>query len=119
MASITVVAASRGGQQQPVPHPDTLSPQQLREWVIQRGRPGGRGYRAGGAGGAGQQWQPAHLDTLSPQQIREWIVHVIVTMGLNVPETKDRVHRRISTQRLQTLIAFRSKLQITLLKLDL
>ncbi|CAI7856161.1 unnamed protein product, partial [Closterium sp. NIES-54] len=51
---------------------------QLREWVIQRGHPGGGGYRdgvAGGAGGAGQQRQPAHPDTPSPQQIREWVVH--------------------------------------------
>ncbi|CAI7871732.1 unnamed protein product [Closterium sp. NIES-53] len=48
MATI-IVAAPWGGQQQPLPHPDTLSPQQLREWVIQRGRPGGGGYGAGGA----------------------------------------------------------------------
>ncbi|CAI7798957.1 unnamed protein product [Closterium sp. NIES-54] len=74
MATIMVAAASMGGQQQPLPHSDTISPQQLREWVIQQGRPGGGGYRAGGAGGAGQQQQPAHPDTLSPQQIREWIV---------------------------------------------
>ncbi|CAI7864760.1 unnamed protein product [Closterium sp. NIES-54] len=71
MATITVVAASRGGQRQPLPHPDTLSLQQLREWVIQRGRPGGGGYRGGGAG---QQRQLAHTDTLSPQQIRGWVV---------------------------------------------
>ncbi|CAI7784570.1 unnamed protein product [Closterium sp. NIES-53] len=71
MATITVVAASRGGQQQPLPHPYSLSPQQLREWVIQQGRPGGGGYLAGGAG---QQRQPTHPDTLSPQQIHEWIV---------------------------------------------
>ncbi|CAI7803173.1 unnamed protein product [Closterium sp. NIES-54] len=69
MATITIVAAPRGGQQQPLPHPDTVSPQQLREWVIQRGRPGGGGYCAGGAGGAGQQRQPAHPNTPSPQQI--------------------------------------------------
>ncbi|CAI7762106.1 unnamed protein product [Closterium sp. NIES-54] len=31
---------------------------------------------------------------------------VIVTIALNVPKTKDRVHRRISAQRLQTLITF-------------
>ncbi|CAI7933032.1 unnamed protein product [Closterium sp. NIES-54] len=66
MTTITVEAVSRGGQQQPLPHSDTLSPQKLREWVIQRGRPGG--------GGDGQQRQPTHPDTLSPQQIREWIV---------------------------------------------
>ncbi|CAI7823302.1 unnamed protein product [Closterium sp. NIES-53] len=38
---------------------------------------------------------------------------VIVTIGLNVPKTKDRLHRRISAQRLQTLIAFWSQLQMT------
>ncbi|CAI7829505.1 unnamed protein product [Closterium sp. NIES-54] len=38
---------------------------------------------------------------------------VIVIIGLNVPKTKDRVHRRISAQRLQTLIAFCSQLQMT------
>ncbi|CAI7904373.1 unnamed protein product [Closterium sp. NIES-54] len=64
MATITVVAASRGGQQQPLPHPDTVSPQQLRKRVIQRGCPGG----------GQQQQQPAHPATLSPQKIREWIV---------------------------------------------
>ncbi|CAI7853086.1 unnamed protein product [Closterium sp. NIES-54] len=76
MAIITVVALSRGGQQQPLPHRDTLSPQQVREWAIQQGRPGGGGSGGGGygAGGAGQQRQPAHPDTLSPQHIHEWIV---------------------------------------------
>ncbi|CAI7924763.1 unnamed protein product [Closterium sp. NIES-54] len=44
---------------------------------------------------------------------------VIVTIGLNVPKTKVRVHRRISAQRLQTLIAFCSQLQMTCCKLDL
>ncbi|CAI7900787.1 unnamed protein product [Closterium sp. NIES-53] len=72
MATVTIIAASRGGQQQPLPHPDNLSQQKLREWVIQRGRPGGGGYRARGAG---QQRQPEHPDTLSPEQIHEWIIH--------------------------------------------
>ncbi|CAI7841077.1 unnamed protein product [Closterium sp. NIES-54] len=71
MATIMVVAAYRVGQQRPLPHLDTLSPQQLRKWVIQRGRPGGGGYRAGGAG---QHRQPGHPDTLSLQQIHEWVV---------------------------------------------
>ncbi|CAI7924248.1 unnamed protein product [Closterium sp. NIES-54] len=52
MATITVIVVSRVGQQQPLPHPDTLSPQQLRERVIQQGRPGDGGYRGGGAGEA-------------------------------------------------------------------
>ncbi|CAI7914530.1 unnamed protein product [Closterium sp. NIES-54] len=44
---------------------------------------------------------------------------VIVTIGLNVPKTKDGVHRRISAERLQTLIAFCSQLQMTCYKMDL
>ncbi|CAI7732903.1 unnamed protein product, partial [Closterium sp. NIES-53] len=44
---------------------------------------------------------------------------VIVTIGLNVPKTKDGVHRRISAERLQTLIAFCSQLKMTCYKLDL
>ncbi|CAI7837129.1 unnamed protein product [Closterium sp. NIES-54] len=69
MATVTVIAAPRGGQQQPLPHLDTLSPQQLHEWFIQRGHPSGGGYRAGGAGGAGQQQKSRCQETLSPQQI--------------------------------------------------
>ncbi|CAI7748419.1 unnamed protein product [Closterium sp. NIES-54] len=37
MATITVVTAAKGGQQQPLPHPHTLSPQQLREWAAALG----------------------------------------------------------------------------------
>ncbi|CAI7821077.1 unnamed protein product [Closterium sp. NIES-53] len=44
MATITVVAVARGGQQQLLPHTDTLSPQQLREWVLQGAHPGGGGF---------------------------------------------------------------------------
>ncbi|CAI7740562.1 unnamed protein product [Closterium sp. NIES-53] len=70
MATITVVAASGDRQQQPR-HPDTLSPQQLRDWVIQRGCPGGGGY---GPGGTRQQWQSRSPETLSPQQLRERVI---------------------------------------------
>ncbi|CAI7789530.1 unnamed protein product, partial [Closterium sp. NIES-53] len=35
---------SRGGQQQPLPHLDTLSPLQICEWVVQRARAGGGGF---------------------------------------------------------------------------
>ncbi|CAI7809420.1 unnamed protein product [Closterium sp. NIES-53] len=59
MATVTVVAASGGGQQQQR-QPETLSLQQLREWVIRRGRPGGGGY---GAGGTGQQRQSRRQET--------------------------------------------------------
>ncbi|CAI7930403.1 unnamed protein product [Closterium sp. NIES-54] len=41
------------------------------------------------------------------------VARVLVAMGLNVPKTKDRVHRRISAQRLQTLIAFWLQLEMT------
>ncbi|CAI7741013.1 unnamed protein product [Closterium sp. NIES-53] len=33
-----------------MPHPDTLSPQQIREWVFQQGRLGGGGYEAAALG---------------------------------------------------------------------
>ncbi|CAI7811828.1 unnamed protein product [Closterium sp. NIES-54] len=36
--------AARGGQQRSLPLPDDPTPQQLREWVIQRGSPGGGGF---------------------------------------------------------------------------
>ncbi|CAI7889362.1 unnamed protein product [Closterium sp. NIES-53] len=45
MATIAAVAAARGGQQRALPLPDDPTPQQLCEWVVQRGRPGGGGYR--------------------------------------------------------------------------
>ncbi|CAI7796655.1 unnamed protein product, partial [Closterium sp. NIES-53] len=36
--------AARGGQQRSLPLPDDPTPQQLREWVIQQGSPGGGGF---------------------------------------------------------------------------
>ncbi|CAI7812606.1 unnamed protein product [Closterium sp. NIES-53] len=63
-------AASQVGQQRRSHCQETLSPQQLREWVIQRGRPGGGGY---GAGGTGQQHQHRQQETLLPQQPRDWV----------------------------------------------
>ncbi|CAI7885263.1 unnamed protein product [Closterium sp. NIES-53] len=44
MATIMAVAAARGGQHRSLPLPDDPTPQQLREWVIQRGSPGGEGF---------------------------------------------------------------------------
>ncbi|CAI7844807.1 unnamed protein product, partial [Closterium sp. NIES-54] len=69
-----------------------------------RGR-GGRGGRGGGAASmksAGDESESR--DDRFPGQF--FFVSVIVTIGLNVPKTKDRVHRRISAERLQTFIAF-------------
>ncbi|CAI7783518.1 unnamed protein product [Closterium sp. NIES-54] len=68
MATITVVAAARGGQQQQLPLPDTLSPQQLREWVIQRARPGGGGF---GFLRTAQRRQHSQQETYSPQLLSE------------------------------------------------
>ncbi|CAI7900345.1 unnamed protein product [Closterium sp. NIES-53] len=41
------------GQQQQSRRRETLSPKQLRDWVVQRGSPGGGGYGAAGARGPG------------------------------------------------------------------
>ncbi|CAI7875304.1 unnamed protein product [Closterium sp. NIES-53] len=77
-----------------------LSSQQLREWLVRRAH---RWSGAPGAGCAGDTGAGG----------------VIVTIGLNVPKTIDRVHRGISAQQLQTLIVFCSQLQTTCYKLDL
>ncbi|CAI7898146.1 unnamed protein product [Closterium sp. NIES-54] len=58
---------------------------------------------------SGADLQDVWVDQFTPQGQRI----VIVTIGLNVPKTKDRVHRRISAERIQTLIAFWSQLQMT------
>ncbi|CAI7857176.1 unnamed protein product, partial [Closterium sp. NIES-54] len=76
---------------------EPLSPQQLREWYSRRCR-GAAGAGASCAAGAGAAGGTAGARA------------VIVTIGLNVPKTKDGVHRRISAERLQTLIAFCSQL---------
>ncbi|CAI7898785.1 unnamed protein product [Closterium sp. NIES-54] len=82
MATMTVTAASGGGQQQQH-QPETLSLQQLCEWVIWQGRSGtgawdfiGRsGWGTGTKGttrGTGQQRQQSQEETLLVQQLREW-----------------------------------------------
>ncbi|CAI7790691.1 unnamed protein product [Closterium sp. NIES-54] len=70
---------------------ETLSSQQLREWAVRWGNPGGgacgattggtceftpTGSAVGGRGGSrgGQKWQQRPPETLSPQQLREWVV---------------------------------------------
>ncbi|CAI7761341.1 unnamed protein product [Closterium sp. NIES-53] len=68
MAIVTVVAVAKGGQQQPLPLPDTLSPQQLHEWVIQRARPGGGGF---GFLRTAQRRQQSQQETFSPQLLSE------------------------------------------------
>ncbi|CAI7771588.1 unnamed protein product [Closterium sp. NIES-54] len=68
MATITIVAAARGGQQQPLPLPDTQSPQQLHECVIQRACLGGGGF---GCLRTAQRRQQSQQETFSPQLLSE------------------------------------------------
>ncbi|CAI7908715.1 unnamed protein product [Closterium sp. NIES-54] len=63
-------AAAMGGHQQPLPLPDTLSPQRLREWVIQRAHPGGGGF---GFLRTVQRRQQSQQETFSPQLLSELV----------------------------------------------
>ncbi|CAI7932028.1 unnamed protein product [Closterium sp. NIES-54] len=62
------VAAARGGQQRSLPLPDDPTPQQLREWVIQRGSPSGGGF---GFMGVAQRRQQRPRSTFSLQWPRD------------------------------------------------
>ncbi|CAI7854923.1 unnamed protein product [Closterium sp. NIES-53] len=64
MATITAVAAARGGQRRSLPLPDDPTPLQLREWVLQRARPGGGGF---GFLCTAQRRQQSEQATFSPQ----------------------------------------------------
>ncbi|CAI7738827.1 unnamed protein product [Closterium sp. NIES-53] len=61
---------ARGGQQQSLPLPDDPTPQQLREWVIHRARPGGGGF---GFLHAAQRRQQSQQETFSPQLLSELV----------------------------------------------
>ncbi|CAI7920769.1 unnamed protein product, partial [Closterium sp. NIES-54] len=74
--------------------------------------PGGNGGAAG-AGGARATSPGGAIGAGGAGAAGTGGASFIVTIGLNVPKTKDREHRRISAQRLQTLIAFCSQLQMT------
>ncbi|CAI7777876.1 unnamed protein product [Closterium sp. NIES-53] len=60
--------AARGGQQRSLPLPDDPTPQQLREWVIQRGSPSGGGF---GFMGVAQRRQQRPRSTFSLQWPRD------------------------------------------------
>ncbi|CAI7853991.1 unnamed protein product [Closterium sp. NIES-54] len=70
MATITAVAAAKGGQQPSLPLPDNPTPQQLREWVIQRARPGGGGFSFLRTA---QRRRQSQQETFSPQLLRELV----------------------------------------------
>ncbi|CAI7916873.1 unnamed protein product [Closterium sp. NIES-54] len=76
MATITSVAAARGGQRQSLPLPDDPTPQQLREWVLQRARPGGGGF---GFLRTAQRRQQSQQETFSPQVLSELFPQRCVT----------------------------------------
>ncbi|CAI7791185.1 unnamed protein product [Closterium sp. NIES-54] len=61
-------AADRRGQQRSLPLPDDPTPQQLREWVIQQGSPGGGGF---GFMGTAQRRQQRPQSTFSLQWHRD------------------------------------------------
>ncbi|CAI7777788.1 unnamed protein product [Closterium sp. NIES-54] len=76
MATITAVAAARGGQRRSLPLPDDPTPQQLREWVLQRARPGGGGF---GLLCTAQRRQQSQQETFSPQVLSELFPQRCVT----------------------------------------
>ncbi|CAI7929981.1 unnamed protein product [Closterium sp. NIES-54] len=69
-------AAARGGQRRPLPLPDDPTPQQLREWVLQRARPGGGGF---GFIHTAQRRQQIQQETFSPQVLSELFPQRCVT----------------------------------------
>ncbi|CAI7789592.1 unnamed protein product [Closterium sp. NIES-53] len=68
MATITAVAAARGGKRRSLPLPDDPTPQQLREWVLQQARPGGGGF---GLLCTAQRQQQSQQETFAPQVLSE------------------------------------------------
>ncbi|CAI7867350.1 unnamed protein product [Closterium sp. NIES-53] len=68
--------ATRGGQRRSLPLPDNPTPQQLREWALQRARPGGGGF---GFLCTAQRWQQIQQDTFSPQVLSELFPQRCVT----------------------------------------
>ncbi|CAI7933331.1 unnamed protein product [Closterium sp. NIES-54] len=68
--------AARGGQRRSLPLPDDPTPQQLREWVLQRARPGGEGF---GFLRTAQRQQQSQQETFSPQVLFELVPQRCVT----------------------------------------
>ncbi|CAI7852409.1 unnamed protein product [Closterium sp. NIES-54] len=66
----------RGGQRRSLPLPDDPTPQQLREWVLQRARPGGGGF---GFLCTAQRQQQSQQATFSPQVLSELFPQRCVT----------------------------------------
>ncbi|CAI7829972.1 unnamed protein product [Closterium sp. NIES-54] len=73
--------ATRGGQRRSLPLPDEPTPQQLREWVLQRARPGGGGF--GFLRTAQRRLQSQH-ETFSLQVLSELFPERCVTGSVEV-----------------------------------
>ncbi|CAI7857937.1 unnamed protein product [Closterium sp. NIES-54] len=68
--------AARGGQRRSLPLPDDPTPQQLREWVLQRARPGGGGF---GFLRTAQRRKQSQQETFSPNVLSELVPQRCVT----------------------------------------
>ncbi|CAI7904772.1 unnamed protein product [Closterium sp. NIES-53] len=68
--------AARGGQRRSLPLPDDPTPQQLREWVLQRARPCGGGF---GFLRTAQRRHQSQQETFSPQVLSELFPQQCVT----------------------------------------
>ncbi|CAI7908660.1 unnamed protein product [Closterium sp. NIES-54] len=73
--------AARGGQRWSLPLPDDPTPHQLREWVLQRARPGGGGF---GFLRTAQRRQQCQQETFSPQVLSELVPQRCVTGSVKV-----------------------------------
>ncbi|CAI7744807.1 unnamed protein product [Closterium sp. NIES-54] len=68
--------AAKDGQRRSLPLPDDPTPQQLREWVLQRARSGGGGF---GFLRTAQRRQQSQQETFSPQVLSELVPQRCVT----------------------------------------
>ncbi|CAI7796627.1 unnamed protein product [Closterium sp. NIES-54] len=79
--------AATGGQRLSLPLPDDPTPQQLREWVLQRARPRGGGF---GFLRTAERQQQSQLETFSPQVLSELFPQRCVTDSVEVVALRAR-----------------------------
>ncbi|CAI7852154.1 unnamed protein product [Closterium sp. NIES-54] len=78
MATITAVAAARCGQRRSLPLRDDPTPQQLREWVLQRAYLGGGGF---GFQRTAQRRQQSQQETFSPRMLTPGVSESAAALG--------------------------------------
>ncbi|CAI7858608.1 unnamed protein product [Closterium sp. NIES-54] len=71
--------AARGGKQRSLPLPDDPTPQQLREWVLERARPGGGGFSFLRTA---QRREQNQQETFSPQVLSEFFPQRCVIVSI-------------------------------------